>query len=108
MIKVGLFLSIHPGLEDSWSNFPPLGLGYLFLLFQENRWQCSFIVERNLDELIAARPDLVGFSFATPAARLAARQARRVKEALGCPCSAAARTSPPCPRCSIPPSTWPS
>lgn len=85
MIKVGLFLSVHPGLEDSWSYLPPLGLGYLSSFAKQNVEGVEVILERDLEALIAARPDLVGISFATHTARLAARQARRVKEALGCP-----------------------
>lgn len=85
MIRVGFFLSIHPGFEDTWSYLPPLGFGYLSSYAKQHVGNVEIIVERDLDVLIAARPDLVGFSFCTQAARLAARQALRVKEALGCP-----------------------
>jgi len=85
MIKVGLYIAIAPDQEKSWSNLPPLGFGYLSAYTKANVPGVEFLVERNLDNLIAARPDLVGISFVTHTARLAVRQARRVKDALGCP-----------------------
>lgn len=84
-MKVGLFLPIEPGTEGVLSYLPPLGLGYLSSYAKRYVGDVAVVVERNLDDLIAARPDIVGFSFGTFFARLAARQARQVKEALGCP-----------------------
>lgn len=85
MLKVGLFLAVHPGLEDTWSYVPPLGLGYLSSFAKQRVGNVEFIVERDVETLIAAKPDLVGISFCTHTALLAARQAKRIKEELGCP-----------------------
>lgn len=85
MIKVGLYIAIYPGMEETWSNLPPLGLGYLSAYVKKYMSGVEFVVERNLEDLIAQKPDIVGFSFVTHTMRLAARQALQVKAALGCP-----------------------
>lgn len=85
MVTVGLYIAIPPGLEQRWSPLPPLSFGYLAAYARARAGGAEFIVERDLERLIAARPQIVGISYATPSARHAAAQARRVKEALGCP-----------------------
>src|SRR6185295_3615761 len=85
-MKVGLYLACYPELIDTWNyNLPPLGLGYLAAYAKQYVGGVDFLIERDLDEIIAAKPDLVGITFVTYNASIAARQARRIKDALGCP-----------------------
>lgn len=81
-MKVGLYLSCYPELDNRQA---PLGLGYLAAFAKKILPQAEFVIENDLNCLIDAKPDLVGFSILTKMAALAARQARQVKDALGCP-----------------------
>ena len=85
MIKVGFYLASYLELDKDWNQFPPLGLGYLASYAKKNVGNVEFQIERDIDILIAAKPDIVGISFNTHTLRQACRQAMKVKEALGCP-----------------------
>lgn len=63
----------------------PLGLGYLASFARKNVPGVEIFIERDLQRLIDARPDLVGLTFVTFNANYAARTARQIKDALGVP-----------------------
>ncbi|MCE5228092.1 B12-binding domain-containing radical SAM protein [bacterium] len=85
-MKIGLYLACYPELIDDWNyTLPPLGLGYLAAYVQKYVGGVEFVIARQVDELIAAKPDLVGISFVTYNASIAARDAVKVKQALGVP-----------------------
>ncbi|MRR11780.1 B12-binding domain-containing radical SAM protein [bacterium] len=85
-MKIGLYLACYPELIDDWNyTLPPLGLGYLASYVKKYVGGVDFIIARDVDELIEARPDLVGVSFVTYNASIAARHAKKIKEALGVP-----------------------
>ncbi|MEN6627778.1 MAG: radical SAM protein [Candidatus Sumerlaeia bacterium] len=85
-MKIGLYLACYPELIDDWNyTLPPLGLGYLASYVKKYVGGVEFVIARDVDELIAARPDLVGISFVTYNASIAARHAKKIKEALGVP-----------------------
>lgn len=92
MIKVGLYVASYnelglatSDLDSQWNQFPPLGLGYLASYARKYVGNVEFVIERTVDALIAAKPDIVGISYVTYSVRLAERHAIKVKEALGCP-----------------------
>lgn len=85
MIRVGFYLACYPEIDGLWSFLPPLGLGYLAAYTRERVPGVEFVVHRRLEDLIAARPDVVGVTYVTHNARFAAGEARKIKEALGCP-----------------------
>lgn len=85
-MKIGLYLACYPELIDDWNyTLPPLGLGYLAAYASRYVGGVEFVIARDVDELIAAKPDLVGISFVTYNASVAARDARKVRQALGVP-----------------------
>lgn len=85
-MKIGLYLACYPELIDDWNyTLPPLGLGYLAAYARKYVGGVDFVIAREVDELIAAKPDLVGISFVTYNASVAARDALKVKSALGVP-----------------------
>ncbi len=86
MVTVGFYLSCYPELEALWSYVPPLGFGYLSSYAkQQLGGKVDFVIERNLDDLIAHRPDLVCITYVTHNASRARRDAERIKRELGCP-----------------------
>ena len=85
MIKVGLHLACYPELAPTWNHLSPLGLGYLASYAEKNVAGVEVFIERDLQRLLDARPDVVGLSFVTFSASYAAETARKIKEALGCP-----------------------
>lgn len=85
-MRVGLYQAHFPQLDaDRNYALPPLGLGYLAAYARKQLSGVEVFIEHDLDALIAAKPDLVGITFVTANAWIAARQAAQVKEALGCP-----------------------
>jgi radical SAM superfamily enzyme YgiQ (UPF0313 family) len=85
MVKVGLYQANYRMLDSGWTYLPPLSLGYISAYVKKYVDGVEFILERDLDALIAHKPDLVCITYVTHSARHAGRMARRVKEALGCP-----------------------
>ncbi|MEW6236199.1 MAG: radical SAM protein [Candidatus Omnitrophota bacterium] len=85
LVKIGLSLACYPQTDAAWSYVPPLGLGYLSSYVKKYAGGADFTVERRPEELIAHKPDFVGLTFVTFNYSYAAREARKIKEALGCP-----------------------
>ena len=85
-MKVGLTLACYPELVDDWNyTLPPLGLGYLASYAREYVGGIDFVIARDVEQLIAEKPDVAGITFVTYNASIAARMARQVKDALGIP-----------------------
>jgi magnesium-protoporphyrin IX monomethyl ester (oxidative) cyclase len=85
-MKVGLYLACYPDLVDDWNyTLPPLGLGYLAAYAAKYVDGVEFIISRDLPALIDAKPDLVGVTFVTFNASVAADHAGQIKDALGIP-----------------------
>ena len=85
MVKIGLALSCYPQTDSTWSYVPPLGLGYLASYTKLHAGNVEFVVERHPEDLIQHNPDFVGLTFVIFNYSLAVRQARKIKDALGCP-----------------------
>lgn len=85
MVTIGLSLACYPQIDDTWSYIPPLGLGYLASYARAYAGGADFVAERNPSDLIAHKPDFVGFTFVTFNYSYAVREARKIKDALGCP-----------------------
>lgn len=85
MVKIGLSLACYPQTDETWSYIPPLGLGYLAAYVRAYAGGADFVVERRPHELIPHQPDFVGLTFVTFNYSYAVREARKIKEALGCP-----------------------
>jgi anaerobic magnesium-protoporphyrin IX monomethyl ester cyclase len=85
LVKIGLALSCYPETDSTWSYVPPLGLGYLASYTRKYVEGVEFVVERRAEELISHQPDFVGLTFVTFNYSYAAREARKIKDALGCP-----------------------
>ncbi len=84
--EVGRYHAGHPHLIDDWNyTLPPLGLGYLAAYASKYVGGIDFFIAREVQELIEAKPDLVGITYVTYNASIAALHARMVKEALGVP-----------------------
>lgn len=85
-MKVGLTLAVNPELDHEWSFHQPLGLGYIASYLRKYSPHVSeVVIERDLDRLIEARPDIVGIGCVSYAYRVAQESARKAREALGCP-----------------------
>lgn len=84
-VKIGLTLSCFPQLDATWNDLTPLGLGYLAAYARRTLPEVEFLIERDFDTLLAAKPDIVGFTAVTLNINYCLRQARIVKETLGCP-----------------------
>jgi radical SAM superfamily enzyme YgiQ (UPF0313 family) len=85
-MKAGLFQAHYPELNVGWNSaLAPLGLGYLAAYAHKYVPGVEVAIERDLEALIAAKPDLVGITVTTANASIAVRQARRIKDELGCP-----------------------
>lgn len=85
MVKIGLALACYPQTDDTWSYVPPLGLGYLASYTRKYVDNVEFVVERRPEDLIEHKPDFVGLTFVTFNYSYAAREAKKIKETLGCP-----------------------
>lgn len=85
MVKIGLSLCCYPETDAIWSYVPPLGLGYLAAYAKKYAGGVEFVVERKPEDLIRHAPDFVGLTFVTFNYSFAAREARKIKESLGCP-----------------------
>ncbi len=85
-MKLGLTIAVDPDLDREWSLYQPLGLGYLSAYLRKYSPHVSeIVIERDLDRLIAHKPDIVGIGCVSYFYSVAQKYARRVKEALGCP-----------------------
>jgi len=89
-VKIALLAARYPGVENTWLRekwdaLAPLGLGYLAAHARKRVEGVEFLIENATERVIDARPDLVGVSFVTMNSTYAAREARKIKEALGCP-----------------------
>lgn len=85
MVTIGLALACYPQTDETWSYVPPLGLGYLSAYTKKYVGGAEFIVERRPADLIPHKPDFVGLTFVTFNYTYAAREARKLKDELGCP-----------------------
>lgn len=85
-MKIGFYLAVVEERDDDWSVGPPLGLGYLSSYGKTYGSGFETVIRRDLDALIAEKPDIVGISCATYSFNVAKRAANRVKEELGVPC----------------------
>ncbi len=85
MVTIGLALACYPQTDETWSYVPPLGLGYLSAYTKKYVGGAEFIVERRPADLIPYKPDFVGLTFVTFNYTYAAREARKLKDELGCP-----------------------
>ena len=85
MVKIGLALCCYPQTDELWSYVPPLGLGYLSSYVKQYVGGVEFVVERRAEDLLPHRPDFIGLTFVTFNFTYAAREAQKLKEALGCP-----------------------
>jgi radical SAM superfamily enzyme YgiQ (UPF0313 family) len=66
-------------------SLPPLGIGYLSSWLKKHCWWVETSFHHTAEELIAAKPDLVGVSSTTENFTHATNMARQIKEALGVP-----------------------
>lgn len=85
MVTIGLSLACYPQIDETWSYLPPLGLGYLASYTNVYAGGADFVAERRPSDLIQHKPDFVGMTFVTFNYSYAAREARLIKDALGCP-----------------------
>ncbi|MDX9755355.1 MAG: radical SAM protein [bacterium] len=85
-MKVGLFLAVVEERDEDWSVGPPLGLGYLSSYIKTYGQGFETVIRRDLRELIAEKPDLVGISCSTYSYNVAIRAAQQITEELGVPC----------------------
>ncbi len=85
LVRIGLSLACYPQTDKTWSYVPPLGLGYLSAYTQKYAGGADFVVERRPVDLIPHQPDFVGLTFVTFNYSYAAREAQKIKDALGCP-----------------------
>ncbi len=85
MVRIGLALACYPETDETWSYVPPLGLGYLASYIDKYASGAEIVIERRPEDLIPHKPDFVGLTFVTFNYSYAARQAEKIKEALGCP-----------------------
>ncbi|MGC9326556.1 MAG: B12-binding domain-containing radical SAM protein [Candidatus Hinthialibacter sp.] len=84
-MKIGLSLACYPQTDETWSYIPPLGLGYLASYTNAFAGGAEFVVERRPADLIQHKPDFAGLTFVTFNYSYAVREARKIKDALGCP-----------------------
>ncbi len=84
-MKVGLYLAVVEERDDDWSVGPPLGLGYLSSYIKRYGQGYEVVIEREIEDLIAHKPDIVGISSATYSFGVATRAAELVKQELGIP-----------------------
>ncbi|MBE7558364.1 radical SAM protein [bacterium] len=85
-MKIGLTIAVNPELDKEWSFHQPLGIGYISSYLRKYSPHVSeIVIERDLERLIAAKPDIVGIGCVSYAYSIARQYAQRVKEALGCP-----------------------
>ncbi len=85
MMKIGLYLAVVEERDEDWSIGPPLGLGYLSSYLKKYGSGFDTVIERNLDNLIAHKPDLIGISCTTYSFNVADRAAQRIKSELRIP-----------------------
>jgi len=85
MLKVGLYQARYRLCDTGFNYIPPLSLGYLAAYARQRVEGVEFFAERDLERVIEQRPGLVGITYLTHSSRNATREARRLKEALGCP-----------------------
>lgn len=85
MVKIGLAMCCYPQTDELWSYVPPLGLGYLKSYVDKYVNGVEIIIERRAEDLIQHNPDFCGLTFVTFNYTYAAREAAKLKEALGCP-----------------------
>ena len=71
--------------KEEYSFYQPLGLGYLCSYLKEYAGFQGTVIEEDLGDLLAHRPDVVGISSTTLDMQLARNYARRVKRELGVP-----------------------
>ena len=98
MLKIGLYQARYRLVDSGFNYIPPLSLGYLAAYARQRVEGVEFFAERNLERVIEQRPDLVGITYLTHSSRNATREARRLKEALGCPIIGGGLISPLSPR----------
>jgi radical SAM superfamily enzyme YgiQ (UPF0313 family) len=85
-MKLGLTMAVNAEVDGEWSFNQPLGLGYIASYLKKYSPHIDeIIIERDIDTLLAQKPDIVGITTVSFSYSVAQRQARRVKEELGCP-----------------------
>ncbi len=85
-MKIGLTMAVFDEMYDSWAEmWQPGGIGYLASYLARHCPRAEVVVERDLDALIAERPDVIGLSATTYCYGFARDSALRVKDALGVP-----------------------
>ena len=85
-MKIGLITAVNPELDTEWSFHQPLGLGYISAYLRKYSPHVhEVVIERDIDKLIAHRPDIVGLSAVSYAYSVAKDYARKVRESLPAP-----------------------
>lgn len=70
---------------EGWNDFVPLGLGYLAAHGRKHFPNTEYLIHHSAEKIIDFKPDMVGISYGTFSAKIAAEEARKIKEALGIP-----------------------
>ena len=84
-MKIGLAIAVNTDFED-WSYYQPLGLAYIASYLRKYSPHVDeIVVERDIDKLIAHKPDIVGIGCVSYFYGVAQRYARQAREELGCP-----------------------
>ncbi len=74
------FISAYDIKQDYQRSLPPLGIGYLISIIRRDCWFTEPLFCLSLDELIDAKPDIVGISSTSEMFNEAIKIARQVKE----------------------------
>ena len=85
MMKVGLYQANYRNIDPGWMQVPPLSLGYLAAYAEKYVGGIEFIIDHRLDRIIESKPDIVGITYVTHSVRHAVKNAREIKDTLGCP-----------------------
>ena len=83
-MRIAFIRALNPVIPYQ-SSLPPLGSGYLAAYLPQQYWIAEVTYHHTVDEVLAAKPDLVGISSATENFNSAVEIAQRVKEELRIP-----------------------
>jgi radical SAM superfamily enzyme YgiQ (UPF0313 family) len=83
-MRIAFIRACNPEIPYQVS-LPPLGIGYLAAYLKQKYWFAELTYHHTVDEVIAAKPDLVGISSATENYNSAVAIAQRIKDELGIP-----------------------